>query len=134
MALSTEAVPRWALEKLNESLAGTVTSQGVRFDTETGLTLTGVRVTAPNGRLVLQAQRITAEVSIGKLLADIVSIDAIEITGLKASLRESKDGNFDLIEAFMPRQKSVSDAEKGGGGVRIQRLSINKSNISCEKE
>ena len=66
LALSTEAVPRWALEKLNESLAGTVTSQGVRFDTETGLTLTGVRVTAPNGRLVLQAQRITAEVSIGK--------------------------------------------------------------------
>ncbi|HBU48254.1 MAG TPA: hypothetical protein DEB46_08075 [Myxococcales bacterium] len=127
LALSTEAVPRWALEKLNESLAGTVTSQGVRFDTETGLTLTGVRVTAPNGRLVLQAQRITAEVSIGKLLADIVSIDAIEITGLKASLRESKDGNFDLVEAFMPRQKSVSDGEKSGGGVRIQRLSINNS-------
>jgi len=65
LALSTEAVPRWALKKLNEALAGTVTSQGIRFDTEAGLFLTGVRVTAPNGRLVLQADRLTAEVSIG---------------------------------------------------------------------
>ena len=127
LALSTEAVPRWALNKLNEALAGTVTSRGIRFDTQTGLTLTGVRVTAPNGRLVLQAQRLTAEVSIGNLLADIVSIDAIEITGLKASLRENAQGEFDLVEAFMPRQTSADTGSDSGGGVRIQRLTINNS-------
>ncbi|MBM65047.1 MAG: hypothetical protein CMH55_02285 [Myxococcales bacterium] len=126
MALSTEAVPRWALNKLNEALAGTVTSRGIRFDTQTGLTLTGVQVTAPNGRLVLQAQRLVAEVSIGNLLADVVSIDAIEITGLKMSLRENAQGEFDLVQAFMPKEAS-EDSGGGGGGVRIQRLSISNS-------
>lgn len=133
MALSTEAVPRWALEKVNQALAGTVKARHISFDTQTGLTLTGVEVSAPNGRLVLQAQRLVAEVTITKLLADVINIDAVEITGLSASLREDARGNFDLVDAFMPQQPSAESGDSSsGGGVRIQRLSIINSRFELK--
>jgi translocation and assembly module TamB len=102
------------MRALDGAIAGKIALDGITVLPSGGVELTGVRVTAPDGRAVLRAHRAKVHVDVTRLRARTIGL-AIELEGVEVDLSRGADGSLALASAFAPPARS---RPAGGPGER----------------
>lgn len=116
---------RVALGQVNGLLPGKLQARELRNLGPSGLELFGIVVLDPEGKRVLELERLSVELDARQLLSGRIVVPDVELAGGKVDLRQLSDPRRGLLAAFVDPKKPPSPPSPGPPPfVRVEQLRV----------
>ncbi len=130
-ALSTVA-GRWVLARANPWQDATLQVGHASLRGLSHLEVADLRILTPDGDPLVELDSLDAHIRLLPLLRGTLVLPALEVAGLRVTMRQRADSTWDLLAPFAAAKDTVAAQEKSGFAIRMGPAELRRSSMRAD--